>query len=992
MQNTTVQQVLKAWQLAETISNGEINNGKWLADETDYVRIDRLRSEFDSHMGDKKGLDSVVYFGEYSKQDIRDEIQKKFFADCQFVTNPDSAVGYCLAVFVNPDWTLKKTFIPDAAYFYFLLSQSYTPQQIACTFTEKNSFKEFRQQIEEQLTLIFSNRKKSIGEILCDADEVVRHHFKLRGNSRTKFRGLLNYKKEPALLNSFYLNDIQRVLESGFDNKMIQDYILGVDRKHLDIDKNWKFISKLVTTDNMPDGRWPGAIEYSQSLMQQVAVNIIRDKADNSDCVRTVNGPPGTGKTTLLKDVFADLIVSQAKEFAKLDKPHNGFIQIGQVYLYPNQKHPYKAYELIPSLQGYGVVVTSNNNSAVANITRDFPAKREINQYKDEGTSNRYQEELEKIDYFSDIANEILDRSDAWGLFSAQLGAQEKTKKVYQSLNRKTEDKNSRIGAMLNDAAAKDTWIDAKANFNDALNRVTEVKVKLKQKIERVNSYNPQKKMDIKNELATLNLDETRQKIASQNEYIEKQQQALSFLPKKRFLFWTWDTPQRKELKQSIGEAYLVVAKAQIQVSKDGVKADRLKKELIKQEQLEIQIEEMVEQLKNSGTLVGNEIYWKKDSNEVQIDLPNNSAELQDARAELFIAAIRLRKAFLAHNSRQISNACRIMENEKSGKLVYPQDEGILRAAFQIMQVLIPVISTTLASVQSMFANFGEDSIDQVVIDEAGQATPASAIGIMWRAKRLVALGDPAQIEPVVTTSEPTLRIIARDYGVDERYLLPQTSVQQLADNASYYGTYRSDGSWVGVPLWVHRRCISPMFEIANEISYEGRMVQGTKGKTKIQSAWLDSSGKAQNDQFVKEQVEVVAKSIRSLLTENKDISLRDIYIISPFNAVVNGFRSGLKVSLKNLVIDKNWFDQKKGNIGTVHTFQGKAAKVVYFVIGTDENTDGAADWAFSKPNLLNVAATRAKKAFFIVGDHKRLSNKPFVSVADKELSSGKIR
>src|SRR5699024_6603251 len=111
-------------------------------------------------------------------------------------------------------------------------------------------------------------------------------------------------------------------------------------------------------------------------------------------------------------------------------------------------------------------------------------------------------------------------------------------------------------------------------------------------------------------------------------------------------------------------------------------------------------------------------------------------------------------------------------------------DEHHLVAAFQITQLLIPVMSTTLASVQRMFANFGKNTIDNVVVDEAGQATPASVVGLLWRAKRFVAVGDPAQIEPVVTTSEATLRMLARDYDIDEKYLLPTTSVQQLADQA----------------------------------------------------------------------------------------------------------------------------------------------------------------------------------------------------------------
>ena len=62
-------------------------------------------------------------------------------------------------------------------------------------------------------------------------------------------------------------------------------------------------------------------------------------------------------------------------------------------------------------------------------------------------------------------------------------------------------------------------------------------------------------------------------------------------------------------------------------------------------------------------------------------------------------------------------------------------------------------------------------------------------------------------------------------------------------------------------------------------------------------------------------------------------------------------------------------------NIGTVHTFQGKEAKIVYFVLGADKNSEGAAAWAVSEPNIINVAATRAKEEFYVIGDKSLYSN-----------------
>ena len=49
-------------------------------------------------------------------------------------------------------------------------------------------------------------------------------------------------------------------------------------------------------------------------------------------------------------------------------------------------------------------------------------------------------------------------------------------------------------------------------------------------------------------------------------------------------------------------------------------------------------------------------------------------------------------------------------------------------------------------------------------------------------------------------------------------------------------------------------------------------------------------------------------------------------------------------------------------NVGTVHTFQGKEAPIVFFVLGADRQSSGAARWAVTEANIMNVAATRAKR------------------------------
>ena len=217
---------------------------------------------------------------------------------------------------------------------------------------------------------------------------------------------------------------------------------------------------------------------------------------------------------------------------------------------------------------------------------------------------------------------------------------------------------------------------------------------------------------------------------------------------------------------------------------------------------------------------------------------------------------------------------------------------------------------------------------------------------------------------------------ICRTFGVDpQRFGAPTASVQTLADDATaWFAEFpaRQGSRTVGVPLLVHRRCSSPMFDIANRIAYEGLMVQAKTPRPSAvrdllgPSRWIDVAGSGEDKWCLREGQEALAL-IERLVTAGVG---PDLYVVTPFVIVANGLRRLFRESpvLDHAIPDLDRWTRR--HIGTIHTVQGREAEAVIFVLGApNEDQRGARAWAGRDPNLLNVAVTRAKEAVYVIGN-----------------------
>lgn len=814
------------------------------------------------------------------------------------------------------------------------------------------------------------------------------------------------------LMGSFYLTDIQR--GKSEPTPQLYSYVEALDkksRKRVEIDTDVSAMQKVLQADAFPKGMWPSI--YSPSLMQQIAINL---GVDESRKTFSINGPPGTGKTTLLKEIVASNIVERAKLLSRYAQPDDAFCK--KSLEEPPDKYNSTFYIPDPPLTGYGILVASNNNAAVENISLELP--KEI---KEDRTTHFIRSESKEDIYFSDVAS-ALTGVPSWGLISARLGKKDHLKVFKERLWW------AKDGATLKryfEEESKPDWIEAKKMFQSAWNAVEQARGEIEEVQKRVLALKMEqvRLRDCHSELmcAQKDLKRSVQAVSELQSSLEKAEKTLQIYQKnivtlksglpfwkrlfRRFLHndpmvqeWDKTEQSRNELLISLTHQREELPGRIEAADGAGAKKNKAQERAEEQEKLVQKLQADIQ--KNAARFGDNfagESFWQDISqNEAsQTACPWTDAMYDQLREELFYWAIMLQKAFVLNSNCVKQNLQRLF-GVWEGKFNPQQRKEIYGSLLNTLFFVVPVISTTFASVQTFLDGVQKEELGLLIVDEAGQATPQSLIGAIWRTRRFIIVGDPLQVEPILTVPKELCRRFADEYDIVGLYRSQELSAQFLADAGNPYGGWRKineEKIWLGCPLVVHRRCIRPMFQISNEIAYNGRMFYRSKEprSEKVflmdRSTWYQVSGseKGAKNHSVPEQIELAANLLTTAIKKLGGIP--NLYIITPFRSVSSSLKNSLRLVLRRntqLANDEiqNWLDE---HCGTIHTFQGKEADEVLLVLGCDARSGSrAAYWVGQKPNIVNVAVSRAKYRLGVIGDAALWRNIRYVETLCKYL------
>lgn len=263
------------------------------------------------------------------------------------------------------------------------------------------------------------------------------------------------------------------------------------------------------------------------------------------------------------------------------------------------------------------------------------------------------------------------------------------------------------------------------------------------------------------------------------------------------------------------------------------------------------------------------------------------------------------------------------------------------------LQKVFPIIITTCISASRL--GEPEPLFDMTIIDEASQCNVAISLVPILRGRKLMLVGDPQQLKPVVLLDELSNRKLRKRYHVSDEYDYMINSI---------YKTYLAcDAVSDEILLHNHYRCNPDIIGFNNKKYYNSKLRIQSNSREPNPLVYVDVKESASD---VKNTSPAEVAAIMDYAEHNKDKSMA---VITPF---VN----------QRMLIEEEIKERNLENIvcGTVHAFQGDEKDVVLFSTALSDRTQqGTYNWLKNNKELINVATSRAKDKLILLANSKEL-------------------
>lgn len=294
-------------------------------------------------------------------------------------------------------------------------------------------------------------------------------------------------------------------------------------------------------------------------------------------------------------------------------------------------------------------------------------------------------------------------------------------------------------------------------------------------------------------------------------------------------------------------------------------------------------------------------------------------------------------------------------------------DERMEKARLAVLNEKQIIATTNLRACDRLFEN-ETIKFDLIIMDEAGAIDLPGAVIPILKGNKYIFLGDPDQLPPIIND----------EIGAIRAFLNENSGLRASVFGKLFKTVYDNNQA---IMLKSQYRMKREIADVVSKLYYEGLLRTPIDIEEKL--------GYIQDDKIVSNRYPMICfqrrfwteyengsafseheiRFVRNIIERFKesygDDIVDDIAIISPYRAQTNRITEEIP----------------KIDCGTVHTFQGQEKTIIIFATAKyRRNTDGSFGKLLEGPtskNLLNVAISRAREKFIIIGSKELFEEVP---------------
>ena len=258
------------------------------------------------------------------------------------------------------------------------------------------------------------------------------------------------------------------------------------------------------------------------------------------------------------------------------------------------------------------------------------------------------------------------------------------------------------------------------------------------------------------------------------------------------------------------------------------------------------------------------------------------------------------------------------------------------------------------------------DLFDLVIVDEASQCSLATVLPLAYRAKRLAIVGDPHQLNPIVSVGDGHLKEIARQTGFDNEQLRERGMHHK--DGSAYAAFeyalkplrptilnehYRSHPH---IARWFNRTFYANALTVLTDVSNSSAQDRAI--------GWVDIEGEAERSSSGSWINRMEAAQVVRQIEVEFNAGCRSLGVIAPFQAQASRIRRLTQQKFGDELLDEISFVS-----GTAHRLQGdERDTIIISTVLSAQMPKGSIRWIEKERNLLNVAVSRARSRLVVIG------------------------